>query len=53
MSSAPMTERMPPRTTLSVIAERIRHDILSAAYAPGCELTPENAAAATRRSRRT
>ena len=37
MSSAPVTERMLPRTTVSAIAERIRDDILSAAYAPGRE----------------
>ena len=51
MSSAPVTERMLPRTTFSVIAERIRDDILSAAYAPGREPRPANAAAATPRSR--
>ena len=37
MSSATVTERMLPRITFSAIAERIRDDILSAAYAPGRE----------------
>ena len=34
MSCAPVTERRLPRTTFSVIAERIRDDTLSAAYVP-------------------
>ena len=53
MSSAPVTGRMPPGTTFPVIAERIRDDILPAAYAPGRERRSENAAAATSPSRRT
>src|SRR5439155_24300350 len=36
-----------PRTTFSVIAERIRDDTLSAAYVPRREPRPANAAAAT------
>jgi 2-haloacid dehalogenase len=51
MSCAPVTERRLPRTTFSVIAERIRDDTLSAAYVPRREPRPANAAAATPRSR--
>jgi DNA-binding GntR family transcriptional regulator len=51
MSSATVTERMLPRTTFSAIAERIRDDILSAAYARGARIRPANAAATTPRSR--
>lgn len=53
MSSAPVIEQMPPCTTFPVIAERIWDDIPLAAYAPGRERRPENAAAAALPSRRT